>query len=246
MVASAVFKERAGTVSLCFDAARRDAAMTRRHLLAGAGRLAFAASGLLILSACRQAPLHGPRVQPVPQGANVLALGDSLTQGVGASAKEAFPFLLAQRTGWNVINAGVSGNTSGQALARLPDLLAQHRPALVIVGIGGNDFLRRQSVQATEANIEAIVQACLDANAQVLLVAMPEVNMLASAGWLSDHAMYQNVAQRLQVPILAGAWSSVLADARLRSDQIHANAEGYAQFLGLLQARLHAVGLLAP
>lgn len=206
----------------------------------GSGLLA--ACGLLALTACSEPALV---TQPVPSGATVLAFGDSLTQGVGAAASQAYPNVLAGSTGWQVVNAGVSGDTSAQALARLPSLLAQHQPPLVIVGIGGNDFLRRQSAQTTQANVQAIVQACLDANAQVLLVGVPEVNLLASAGWLKDHAMYEAVAKQLRVPLLAGAWSEVLAQERLRSDQIHANARGYAAFAQLLRARLQQVGLLA-
>ena len=173
-----------------------------------------------------------------------LALDDSLTQGVGASAEQAFPPLLAQATGWQVVNAGVSGDTSAQALARLPELLQQHRPQLVIVGIGGNDFLRRQSTSQTKQNITRIVQACLDADAQVLLVAIPGLGLLATAGLLSDHAMYEEIADELGVPLLADAWAQVLSEPQLRSDQIHANAQGYAAFTDKLLAGLRAHGLL--
>ena len=62
-----------------------------------------------------------------------MALGDSLTQGVGASAATAYPAVLAERTGWKVVNAGVSGETSSQIAARLPELLKMHQPALVIL-----------------------------------------------------------------------------------------------------------------
>ncbi|WP_240754337.1 GDSL-type esterase/lipase family protein [Lampropedia aestuarii] len=217
-------------------------AWTRRQTMQRMGAGLLAACGLWALSACSERALVA---QPVPAGATVLALGDSLTQGVGAAAAQDFPSLLADSTGWHVVNAGVSGDTSAQALARLPSLLAQYQPELVIVGIGGNDFLRRQSTQATKANVEAIVRACLDAKAQVLLVGVPEVNLLASTGWLKDHAMYAELAQQLGVPLLAGAWSEVLAQERLRSDQVHANAQGYAEFAQLLQARLRQVGLLA-
>ena len=92
--------------------------MQRRALL-GALALIIAGAGLPGCS-------RKPATQPVPAGATVLALGDSLTSGVGASADTAYPTLLAARTGWNVINAGVSGNTSAQALERLPALLQEN------------------------------------------------------------------------------------------------------------------------
>ncbi|PAT39542.1 arylesterase [Vandammella animalimorsus] len=222
---------------------RRAAAFdpARRRTLRWATAAAAAPALLAALAACGR---RRAKAQPVPTGAAVLALGDSLTQGVGASAEQAFPALLAQATGWQVVNAGVSGDTSAQALARLPGLLQQHRPQLVIVGIGGNDFLRRQSTSQTKQNITRIVQACLDAGAQVLLVAIPGLGLLATAGLLSDHAMYEEIADELGVPLLAHAWAQVLSEPQLRSDQIHANAQGYAVFADKLLAGLRAQGLL--
>lgn len=93
-----------------------------------------------------------PPVAAVPAGASVLALGDSLTAGVGARPGEDWPSLLAEHTGWEVTNAGVSGDTSAQGLARLPALLQEHAPLLVIVGLGGNDFLRRAAPGATPSD----------------------------------------------------------------------------------------------
>ena len=124
--------------------------LNRRRLLGASLATAFG------LVACGRKPA---RAQAVPAGATVLALGDSLTSGVGASADTAYPAELARLTGWKVVNGGVSGDTSVQALARLPGLLQQHQPALVIVSIGGNDFLRRQSAATARANILRICSA---------------------------------------------------------------------------------------
>ena len=78
----------------------------------------------------------------LPSGATVLALGDSLTYGTGATAETSYPVFLAAATHWNVINAGVPGHTAAEGCARIHALLAEHRPALVLVFLGGNDFLR--------------------------------------------------------------------------------------------------------
>lgn len=205
-------------------------------------RLVLAAV-LAPLAACGR---KAPRAQAVPPGATVLALGDSLTSGVGASPDTAYPAVLQRLTGWKIVNGGVSGDTSAQALARLPGLLQEHQPALVIVGIGGNDFLRRQSASATRANVR---QICLDARAsgaQVLLVAVPELSLMAAAaGRLSDHALYEEVAGELKIPLHAKGWSGVLADDRLRADAVHANAAGYERFAQGLADTLKASGLLA-
>ncbi|CAN7225138.1 GDSL-type esterase/lipase family protein [Acidovorax sp. LjRoot118] len=194
------------------------------------------------LAACGRKPSRG---QAVPSGATVLALGDSLTSGVGASADTAYPAVLQRLTGWKVINGGISGDTSAQALKRLPELLQKHQPALVIVSIGGNDFLRRQSASATRANVYKICEQARAAGAQVLLVAIPELTILATLGQLSDHAMYEDIAKELGIPLHRKGWSGVLADARLRSDNIHANAAGYELFTQGLVDTLKDTGLLA-
>lgn len=209
----------------------------RRALLAGLAMVAAAP-----LAACGR---KAPRGQAVPPEATVLALGDSLTSGVGASTEAAYPAVLQRLTGWKVVNGGVSGDTSAQALERLPALLEKHQPALVIVGIGGNDFLRRHSASATRANIRSICTQARASGAQVVLVAVPELSILAaSAGLLSDHAMYEEIAGELKIPLHAKGWSTVLADASLRSDQIHANAAGYERFAQGLAETLQRAGLL--
>jgi lysophospholipase L1-like esterase len=175
----------------------------------------------------------------------VLALGDSLTRGVGASATQAYPALLAERTGWKVVNAGVSGETSSQIAARLPELLKMHQPALVILCAGGNDWLRRNSAQAAQAEIARMLQSCKRQGVPVLLVAVPELNLTAAlTGRMKDHPIYEALAKDEKVPLLADAWSEVLGDDALRADQVHANAAGYARFTELLQAQLKASGFL--
>lgn len=210
----------------------------RRTLLAG-----IAATVLAPLTGCGR---KVPRAQSLSPTATVLALGDSLTSGVGATADTAYPAVLQKLTGWKVVNGGVSGDTSAQALERLPALVQKHQPALVIVGIGGNDFLRRQSASSTRANILRICTEARASGAQVLLVAVPELTFLAaSAGLLSDHAMYEEIASELKIPLHSKGWATVLADASLRSDPIHANAKGYERFAQGLVETLKTSGLLA-
>ena len=181
----------------------------------------------------------------LPVQTTVLILGDSLTQGVGASsAQSSYPALLKQQTQWNIINGGVSGNTSAQALARLPELLQQHQPKLVIISIGGNDFLQRLSNSDTQANIAQSIALSQQSGAQVLLVAVPELTLAAAVGHPNDHAMYAQLAQSHQVYLLEDAWSDVLADDSLRADPVHANDAGYQAFSKLLVKRLQQIGWL--
>ena len=92
-----------------------------------------------MLAACKRSV---PRYREISAGTAVLSLGDSLTYGTGADDGASYPTRLARLTGWNVINAGVSADTAAQARERLLALLAEHTPALVLLSIGGNDFLR--------------------------------------------------------------------------------------------------------
>ena len=212
--------------------------VTRRGFavrVAGAGLLAAALAG------CGR---DNKTAQPVPPGSTVLALGDSLTFGTGASAETSYPTVLAGLTGWNVVNAGVLGDTSAQALARLPALLAEHQPKLVIVSIGGNDFLRKLPESDTRAHVHAICKQSLDAGAQVLLVAVPRATVAAALGQMTDHALYAEVAEDLKIPLQREAWGEVLAQPDLRADAVHANARGYAQFARSVQSTAAAVGLL--
>ena len=214
-----------------------DISFPRRRVL-----LATLALPAVLLVGCGKKAVTGRKLAA---GATVLALGDSITFGIGASAETSYPTVLAKLTGWNVINAGVSGDTSAQALARLPALLLEHAPPLVLVSIGGNDFLRRLPESETRANIQKICELSLASGAQVLLVAIPRFSASAAiTGALSDHPMYEDIAQSLKLPLHAQGWSTVLSNAALKSDQIHANAQGYEQFARGLLASVQAAKLL--
>jgi lysophospholipase L1-like esterase len=195
-----------------------------------------------MLAACSRSR---PRGQLVPAGAAVLALGDSLTFGTGATPQTSYPAELARLTAWQVVNAGVPGDTSAQALQRLPGLLAEHSPQLVLLCIGGNDFLRAVPEAETRANVERAVRDSAAAGAQVLLIAVPRPSAGAAVlGSLTDHAMFGELAERLRVPLQRQGWSEVLSDEALRSDRLHANAAGYAQMARHVRATAAAAGLL--
>ena len=213
-----------------------ESGFSRRRFLLSAGAASVAA-----VTACGKKVVTGRKLSA---GATVLALGDSITSGVGATAETSYPTVLAALTGWKVINAGVSGDTSAQALTRLPPLLQEHQPSLVLVSIGGNDFLRRMPEAETRSNVQQICERSLAAGAQVLLVAVPAFSATAAiTGKLSDHAMFEEIAQALKLPLHANGWSTVLSNPELKSDQIHANAKGYDQFARSLLASAQAAQL---
>lgn len=194
--------------------------MTRRSFLA------LAASALFLLACGGSRP---PKAERLPASATVLALGDSLTAGVGAPHESAYPAQLARLTGWTLINGGVSGDTSEQALARLPALL-EEKPDLVLVSIGGNDFLQRLPEEQTRAHISRIIETIQATDTPVVLVAVPTPGVGALFGRLSDSPLYAELAAQHRVPLLEGSWAKILATPALKSDQIHANAQGYRVF----------------
>jgi acyl-CoA thioesterase I len=204
---------------------------------------------LLTLGAAAALPGCGrPRIRAdaVAPGAAVLALGDSLTFGTGAPPDAAYPAVLERLSGWQLHNAGVPGDTSAQALERLPPLL-QAPPALVLLCIGGNDFLRRVPESDTRQHVRTICETVRATGAQLLLIGVPRPTLSAAfTGSLSDHPLYGDIAETLKLPLHRQGWSEVLADESLRSDAIHANAQGYARFAQGLVATARAVGLLAP
>jgi lysophospholipase L1-like esterase len=209
--------------------------MNRRRLLMLAGL-----QSALILAGCGK---RKPAVAALQTGARVLALGDSLTFGHGAAPDQAWPVLLAQLTGWQVDNEGVNGDTSAGALQRLEVLLAVNRYDAVLVAIGGNDMLRNVSRQATKDNVAAIVRQALAHTAYVALIATPAPEPLrATVGSLSDAGFYEEVATAEKVLLVPEVYSRVLSNAALRSDRIHANAQGYAMVAQQLADRLGAAG----
>lgn len=215
--------------------------LSQRSFMKNIFKMMIIASAVFFITACSGGR---DKEQVLPIGSVVVALGDSITQGVGASSDTAWPTLLAQSSGWQVINAGVSGDTSAQALARLPELLQKHKPALVIVSIGGNDFLRRQPQSVTRANIDAILRTIKESGSRALLIGVPKLNLGAALGMLSDHELYEELAKAHKVSLLSGAWGEVMKESRLMSDQVHPNAQGYAEFAARLQKFLRKRGFL--
>lgn len=192
------------------------------------------------LAACGK---RKPSTAALKSDARVLAIGDSLTFGYGASPDASWPVKLGEVTGWQVENAGVNGDTSAGALQRLPSLLAAGSYDAILIGIGGNDMLRGVSASATRDNIAALVKEAREHTPHVALLATPAPDaMRAFVGSLSDAPFYEEVAKSGQALLVANVYSSVLSDASLRSDRIHANAQGYAKVAQLLADQLKAAG----
>jgi acyl-CoA thioesterase I len=202
------------------------------------GRTLLALVALLLAAACSQ-----PKQAPLPPGTRVLALGDSLTAAHGVTPDEAWPALLAQRTGWVVINAGVSGDTSAGALQRLPALLDEHTPALVLVTLGGNDMLRRLPQGQTVANLGQMITLIKARGAKAVLLATPKPSIAGAVfNNLSAADFYQKVAKEHQVPLIEDALPDVLSNTDLKADQLHPNVAGHALLSKKIFDALAAIG----
>lgn len=181
----------------------------------------------------------------MPAGSVVLAFGDSVTFGTGAGPGDDWPTQLAAATGWRIVNAGIPGDTAEAAKRRIGSLLEEHRPGLVIIEIGGNDFLRRRPHSAVKEDVRAIVRQVKASGAQAVLVAVPELSLLGAVTRRpSDAAIYAELAKEEQVLLIPDVFSEVLARPELLADQIHPNAAGYRRMAGELAGALGRGGLL--
>lgn len=179
--------------------------------------LALAALALLA-AACGKSP----RLQPLAPEATVLAFGDSLTFGTGASESESYPAQLAQLIGRKVVRAGVPGEVTADGLARLPETLDAYQPRLVLLLHGGNDFLRRlPKLQAAE-NLRAMIRLAKSRGAEVVLIATPEPGLT-----VTPPEFYAELAKEFGIPCEDAVIGKILRTAAQKSDPIHPNALGY-------------------
>ena len=190
---------------------------------------------LLVLAACRSSP----QFAPLPAEAVVLGFGDSLTFGSGARPEESYPAVLERLIGKRVVNAGVPGDVTAEGKARLPALLDELRPALVIICLGGNDFLRNLDEKETEANLRAMVQTARERGCEVLLIAVPRLGF-----GLELPELYRRIAEDAGVPLERKALKRILADKSLKSDPIHPNAAGYRQLAEAVAKEMRRAGAL--
>ena len=169
----------------------------------------------------------------------IVAFGDSLTYGTGANTQAAYPAVLSAMIDRTVVNAGVPGETTTGAIARLPQVLEEHHPKLVLLCLGGNDMLRKVPVSTIEQNLRAMIRTIQASGASVVLIGVPEPALFGGAP-----AFYATIADELKLPYEGEVFNEVLRNASLKSDPIHANAEGYRLVAERLAALLKSSGAL--
>lgn len=175
------------------------------------------------------------RLEPV-----VLVVGDSLSAEYGLARGEGWVALLQERmakqtAGWTAVNASISGDTTSGGRSRLPALLAQHQPAVVVIELGGNDALRGLPLASTKSNVLAMVQAAQKTGAQVLLLGMqipPNYGKRYSEDFAAIFAQVAKAQKTALLPFfLAGVADVPNAAALFQPDRIHPTAQAQPHML---------------
>lgn len=173
---------------------------------------------LLSLTSCG----NNPKINAIDSNTVILAYGDSITLGYGVDPEDSYPAILEGKLGCAVINAGVNGEDSSEGLQRLSDTLNQHNPDLVILCLGGNDMLRKQSLKKLRVNLKAMIEMIQNQGSQVILLGVPKAGLRPSVP-----PLYKELADECAIPYEGKVLLEVLTDNNLKSDYIHPNKEGY-------------------
>ncbi len=167
----------------------------------------------------------------------VLAFGDSLTYGTGAREEESYPAVLQGLIGRRVARAGFPGEVTEQGVQRLPGLLDEHGPRLLLLCMGGNDMLQKVDPAATEANLRTMVRQARDRGIEVVLIGVPKPELFGDVA-----GFYKKIATDLGIPLEDQVLKDVLYDRAYKSDAIHPNAQGYRKVAEALAKVLRRAG----
>jgi lysophospholipase L1-like esterase len=186
--------------------------------------------GLAVLAVVWSLRSDLPRASLPTAGKNVIAFGDSLVRGVGATEGHDFVSVLSKRLGIDIINAGESGDTTSAALLRLDRDVLGRNPRVVIVLLGGNDFLRRIPRKETFENLATIVSRIRQRGSAVVLVG---VNL----GVFTDDygPEYEILARRTSAGLVPDILDGIFGHAARTHDQIHPNDRGYEMIADRLE-----------
>jgi acyl-CoA thioesterase-1 len=166
----------------------------------------------------------------VADDAAIVVLGDSLSAAYGMELSESWPSLLQQRLTQNghayrVFNSSITGETTQGGLTRLPRLLEQHQPQIVIVELGGNDGLRGLPIEVTRDNLSAMIQKSLAAGARVILAEMRIPPNYGRTYTEKFNGTYTELAEQFDVVFLPFVLQDIaLEPGMMQADGIHPTA----------------------
>ena len=192
------------------------------------------ALSLSALAACSDAPPPLPRL-----GADdvVLAFGDSITYGTGAGPQESYPAVLAQLINRRVVGEGVPGEVTANGLQRLPEVLDEVKPKILLLCLGGNDMLRKVESVATESNLRTMVRMARDRGVAVVLIAVPKPALFGG-----NASFYQAIAKEDDLHLESEILKDILYDNEFKADPIHPNAKGYRRLAEAIAELLRKAG----
>nr|WP_321402183.1 arylesterase [uncultured Desulfobacter sp.] len=169
----------------------------------------------------------------------VVCFGDSLTRGVGAGKGNDYPARLAEMTGLEIINSGVSGDTTASGLARLEEDVLDYEPDVVLITLGGNDLKNRVNVDTARANLAEIVQRIQAGGAMVVLggIDIP----LYGKGYAK---MYDSLARQTGAVLIPNILEGLFGHSEFMSDSIHPNDKGYEIMAGYFYKALEGLPLV--
>jgi acyl-CoA thioesterase-1 len=216
---------------------------TKLDLVAAAKTLVKPWTTLLIATLMGLATAAGAQAPQAPagaQGATILVVGDSLSAEYGLKRGTGWVPLLEKQLGnekksARVVNASISGDTTSGGLSRLPALLAQHKPAVVVIELGGNDALRGLPLDMTEKNLSTMTQAAKKAGARVLLVGMQVPPNYGGAYAATFSGLFSKIAKAEKVALVPFFLKGIadVADplGNFQADRIHPNEQSQARML---------------
>ncbi len=178
-----------------------------------------------------------PEIKNYPsQGTDVIAFGDSLVEGVGASSDSTnFVSLLSKKVGRPIVNLGISGNTTADGMARLREL-DDYKPKVVLLLLGGNDYLKKIPIETTFQNLGKIIENIQSRGAVVVLLGV-------RGGLLSDKfdERFEDLADKYNTVYVSNVLSGLLTNQEYMSDAIHPNDLGYQRIADRIYPELAKV-----
>lgn len=154
-------------------------------------------------------------------GTDIIAFGDSLIQGVGATSEHDLVSLLSQRIGQPIVNLGIAGNTTADGLARI-DALDQYHPKVVLLLLGGNDHLKKVDIDQTFANLATLIEDIQARGSIVLLLGV-------RGGLFADkfEERYKELSKQYHTAYVSDVLDGLFAHPEYMSDGVHPNDKGY-------------------
>lgn len=168
----------------------------------------------------------------LPPG-NIIVLGDSISAGYQLPMAQAWPNRIDrkiknQNMPYNVINAGISGDTTAGGLQRLPNLLREYNPVLVVIELGANDALRGQNINASKQNLARIIELSQKSGSEILIVGVPLPPNYGPLYARQFDGMYSSLANDHDIALLPFGFDNVLNNRELfLADGLHPNAQGH-------------------